>query len=102
MNISELNQYISDGINRIESANSYNGKDVSASPEKVAGVSTTFELKALWLAAAQAAKLAEYTCSGKLVECSVLGLNYNETKGTGGLFRDKIVGTNTYKNYIKK
>lgn len=41
-------------------------------------------------------------CSGKLVECSVLGLNYNESKGAGGLFRDKIVGTNTYKNYINK
>ena len=36
------------------------------------------------------------------VECSVLGLNYNESKGAGGLFRDKIVGTNTYKNYINK
>lgn len=102
MTIDELNHYIDSTIADINTRNRAASTDgASRSGAKAVGVPTVVELKALWLAAAQAAKLAGYPCSAKLVECSVLGINYNETKGAGGLFRDKIVTTNTYKNYIK-
>lgn len=102
MSIEELNRYIDTTIDCINQR-SFGTEIASAAGQRVLpGVPTVIELKLLWLAAAQAAKLAGYPCSGKLIECSVLGLNYNESKGAGGLFRDKIVGTSTYKNYINK
>ena len=102
MSIEELNSFIDTTIDRINQRGSGAEIDSVTGQRVLPGVPTTIELKLMWLAAAQAAKLAGYPCSGKLVECSVLGLNYNESKGAGGLFRDKIVGTNTYKNYINK
>lgn len=102
MSIEELNCYIDTTIERINQRSSEAKAAPAAGQKALPGAPTVIELKLLWLAAAQAVKLAGYPCSGKLVECSVLGLNYNESKGAGGLFRDKIVGTNTYKNYINK
>ncbi len=94
MDMSELNQYIDSQIQLIENR--------AIGSQSVTRGTTTLELQALWLAAAQAAKLAGYPCSAALIECSVLGVNYKETKGSGELFHDKIVKTNTYKKYIKK
>ena len=88
MDEDELNNYIDTSLILMDS--------------KVAANSTftIVELKTMWLAAAQVAKLKGYTCSAKLVECSVLGLNYSETTGDSGLIRDKIVTTQTYKNIL--
>ena len=92
MSISELNEYIS------------NISDASMPSTNTRGIlspiPTTLELKAAWLAAAQIAKLKGYKCAAKAVEHSVLGINYKEDKGAGGLFRDKIVKTSVYKNYL--
>lgn len=101
MSLAELNEYINDKIAKLEDTS-----DVQSMPTRVVGVGnaavTKLELKLLWLAAAQAAKLAGYPCSAKLVEHSALGISYDETKGSGGLFHDKIVTTNVYKNFIKE
>ena len=59
--------------------------------------SSTATLKAAWLAAAQAAKLAGYPCAAKAVEHSVLGINYKEDNGS---FAEKIKTTSTFKDFL--
>ena len=80
MSIEELNGFIDTTIDRINQRSSGAEIDSATGQRVLPGVPTTAELKLMWLAAAQAAKLAGYPCSGKLIECSVLGLNYNESK----------------------
>ena len=123
MNIDQLNAYIDARISTQKKAvcNAW-GK---YSPVATAAVGTRGSLpvlgvKILWLAAAQAARLAGYTCSATLIEYSVLGIPYNENgdsqqrwsslnrkmlglpaKASGGLFHDKIVATQTYKDFME-
>lgn len=59
---------------------------------------TTSSVKGAWLAAAQLAKNAGYTCAATLVVCSVNGTSYTETDG--GAFGKKIKATSVYKNYF--
>lgn len=63
--------------------------------------SSKLAIQVAWLAAAEIAKRKGYKCSGTLVQCSVLGTNYKEKKGKGGLFRDKIVKTSPFKKFMK-
>jgi len=94
LSVQELNAY----IDNITYKYKYQKNIKSIDPT----IPTIIELKTAWLAAAQIAKIKGYTCAAKAVEYSVLGLNYNEDKGVGGLFRDKIVGTFVYKNYFSE
>lgn len=108
MNNKELNEYIDDTLRKysrksiytLESVSNYTNNDCSINSL----IPSVTELKLMWLAAAEIARNLGYQCSATLVECSVLGIPYNEDTGDGGLFHDKIITTNTYRkidNLIK-
>ncbi len=59
-------------------------------------------MKNIWLAAAHLAKEEGYHCAAKLVECSILGLDYFEVYDSVGLFTEQIVTTEAYKDFIHK
>lgn len=100
--IDEANAYIDAKIAAVESSDIASVSAISDSPSSpIVATSTNTDIKAAWLAAAQVAKLAGYPCSAKLIECSVLGVNYNENVGKGGLFRDKIVTTQPYQSCVR-
>lgn len=86
MSIDELNAYI-DNISA-----SVNAADTRSVTQNLILV-----LKAAWLAAAQAAKLAGYPCAAKAVEHSILGINYTENNGS---FAAKIKTTSTFKSFL--
>lgn len=92
MSIDELNTYIDNICKNIS----------SSSPQTVAPplppITITSELKAAWLAAAQAARLAGYPCSATAIEHSVLGKNY--TENGNGIFQQNIITTQAFKNYL--
>lgn len=94
MNIDELNNYIDSAIIVQESNEPFGNSGSTQS------IVDTVTLKALWLAAAQIAKLAGYPCAAKLIEYSVLGINYNEKYVSNGLFAKKIKTTKTYTNFL--
>ena len=99
MSIAELNRYIDSTAAQIRRSEA--GLRSNGAPKK-ANDTTVLLLKKLWLASAQIARLLGYPCSAKLIECSVMGVDYQESVGRGGLFREKIVATKTYQEYIAK
>ena len=86
MSVCELNAYI-DNISA-----SFNAGDT-----RIVTQNPTLVLKAAWLAAAQAARVAGYPCAAKAVEHSVLGINYTENNGA---FAAKIKTTSTFKSFL--
>ena len=83
-------------MNEYELQNVINYAQVNSETRQVANI---IQLKAAWLAAAQAAKLAGYPLSAKLVENSVFNKDYFETNG---MFSDKIKMTPLYRTMIRE
>lgn len=105
--LNELNFYIEDAISNmdadISSKNSLLSAEVLRNADSQNGIWFWINIwlgaKLAWLAAAQIARYFGYTCSAKLVEYSVYGINYYETNG---LFRNKIINTSVYKTLISQ
>ena len=89
MSIDELNTYINNIYSKYNSATTR-----SIQPP---GTINILQLKAAWLAAAQAAKLLGYPCAAKAVEHSVLAQNYTENDGA---FAAKIKTSSAFKNFL--
>lgn len=97
MSVEELN-YLIDSIANDECQTGASGKAAPNAAKK--GVSQK-AIKLAWLAAAKIAQAKGYGCSATLVENSVNNRNYREN-GSSGLFRNKIVRTKAYRQYINK
>lgn len=102
MSLEELNRYIDAGIMSLERSGALSSTGEAAGQDRIAIHYTAQQLKKLWLAAAQAARKVGYPCSATLIECAVKGVDYRETQGKGGLFRDQIVTTNVFKTFMSK
>lgn len=69
-------------------------------PGEIGNTPTELALKEAWLLAAEEANKRGYTCSATLVSHSVLGIDYIENKGPGGLFYDKIIKVQSFNNQV--
>ena len=94
LNVSELNNYIAEVKYELENNEM---KNYNTSSQDYKSSTLGDPVKAAWLAAAQIAKIEGYPCAAKLVEYSVINIDYNENND---MFSENIVKTDVYEDWI--